>query len=430
MKIIILILLFLNFNYAYSQETLFSVVESAFIKNPRLNAERENFKAQKENVNISKSEFLPSLTISGSQTKTDSTNRTNQSGSQLADTSIETQSKSISIDQKIFQGFENLNSLKKSQLELQKAKNLLKNIEQETILETVTVIYDLVFQSKSKNFNLANVDLFERQVESDKARLQKGEITLTDLAQSESSLAGANAKLIAAQTDFINLKSKFEKITRISVPNQLEFTNLIKLNLPNNLNEAISLSKKNNPKLLMAEIDAKIAQKNLDIEKSKLSPSASINYTKSENSDFSTTVDEVDEEKVKATITWPIIKGGKNYSTIKQFTFKKEQSQLLLSDIKNEVKSETTNSWSNYMSSQSVLSATEAQLKAAEIANEGITLEYDSGNTRTTLELIQSRSLLLDARISHAKAERDFIVSQFKLLSQIGNLSLDSVKNL
>ncbi len=430
MKIIILILFFLNFNYAYSQETLFSVVESAFIKNPRLNAERENFKAQKENINISKSEFLPSLTISGSQTNTDSTNRTNQSGSQLADTSIETQSKSISIDQKIFQGFENINSLKKSQLELQKAKNLLKNIEQETILETVTVIYDLVFQSKSKNFNLANVDLFERQVESDKARLQKGEITLTDLAQSESSLAGANAKLIAAQTDFINLKSKFEKITRISVPNQLEFTNLIKLKLPNNLNEAIALSKKNNPKLLMAEIDAKIAQKNLDIEKSKLSPSASINYTKSENSDFSTTVDEVDEEKVKATITWPIIKGGKNYSTIKQFTFKKEQSQLLLSDIKNEVKSETTNSWSNYMSSQSVLSATEAQLKAAEIANEGITLEYDSGNTRTTLELIQSRSLLLDARISHAKAERDFIVSQFKLLSQIGNLSLDSVKNL
>ena len=135
--------------------------------------------------------------------------------------------------------------------------------------------------------------------------------------------------MIAAQTDFINLKSKFEKITRISVPNQLEFTNLIKLKLPNNLNEAIALSKKNNPKLLMAEIDAKIAQKNLDIEKSKLSPSASINYTKSENSDFSTTVDEVDEEKVKATITWPIIKGGKNYSTIKQFTFKKRTKSII-----------------------------------------------------------------------------------------------------
>ena len=74
------------------------------------------------------------------------------------------------------------------------------------------------------------------------------------------------------------------------------------------------------------------------------------------------------------------------------------------------------------------MEATKAQLKAAEIANEGITLEYDSGNTRTTLELIQSRSLLLDARISYARAQRDFIVSQFELAKQLGALSLKSFK--
>jgi outer membrane protein len=75
-----------------------------------------------------------------------------------------------------------------------------------------------------------------------------------------------------------------------------------------------------------------------------------------------------------------------------------------------------------------VLEATRAQLKAAEIANEGITLEYDSGNTRTTLEVIQSRSLLLDSRIAFAKAEKDYIVSQFELANQIGSLSLQSIK--
>ena len=69
-----------------------------------------------------------------------------------------------------------------------------------------------------------------------------------------------------------------------------------------------------------------------------------------------------------------------------------------------------------------------AQLKAAEIANEGITLEYDSGNTRTTLELIQSRSLLLNARITYAKSERDFIISQFELANQLGSLSVKSIK--
>ena len=81
-----------------------------------------------------------------------------------------------------------------------------------------------------------------------------------------------------------------------------------------------------------------------------------------------------------------------------------------------------------FQSSKSVLEATRAQLKAAEIANEGITSEYDSGNTRTTLELIQSRSLLLDARIAFAKAERDFIISQFELAKQIGTLSLKLLK--
>ena len=74
--------------------------------------------------------------------------------------------------------------------------------------------------------------------------------------------------------------------------------------------------------------------------------------------------------------------------------------------------------------------ATEAQLKAAEIANEGITLEYDSGSTRTTLEVIQSRSLFLDSRITFAKAERDFIISKFELAFQLGTLSLDSVNSL
>ena len=74
--------------------------------------------------------------------------------------------------------------------------------------------------------------------------------------------------------------------------------------------------------------------------------------------------------------------------------------------------------------------ATKSQLEAAEIANEGITLEYDSGSNRTTLELIQSRSLLLDARISNARAQRNFIISQFELLKEIGKLDINTAKNI
>ena len=202
------------------------------------------------------------------------------------------------------------------------------------------------------------------------------------------------------------------------------------IDLPNNLNDAVNIAKTNNLNLLIAKIDLKIAEKNLDIEKAKLSPSASINYSKSENQDYSSTIDQLDEETVKATITWPIIKGGENISSIKKSSLKKQQSLLLAEDAENKVITDTTNFWSNYQSSESLLTATEAQLKAAEIANEGITLEYDSSNTRTTLEVIQSRSLLLDSRIAFAKAERDYIISKFELAFQLGVLNLESIKPL
>jgi len=95
----------------------------------------------------------------------------------------------------------------------------------------------------------------------------------------------------------------------------------------------------------------------------------------------------------------------------------------LFQDSKNAVETDTANAWSSYQSSKSILDSIRTQVKAAEIANEGITLEYESGNSRTTLEVIQSKAILLDSRISLATSERDFLISQFNLLSTIGRLT-------
>ena len=194
-KYFVIFLLVLNFNNLLAENNALFYVKSALKNNPKINAERENLKAIKQNENISMSEFFPSLTISGSQSSTETSNIIDQSGSRSGNTKRNTETKKISIDQKIFQGFQGYNNFKKSRLEFEKAKNEYKQVEQDTILKSVSAYYDLIFKNKSKNFNLANVDLFERQVESDKSRLQKGEISLTDLAQSESSLAGAQAAL-------------------------------------------------------------------------------------------------------------------------------------------------------------------------------------------------------------------------------------------
>ena len=426
MRNLIIIFSILFFSQTKAENNLNFYTLKALDNNLQLNAERKNLEAAKQSKNISRSEFYPSLTISGNQTSTTTTNRINQSGSILADTNLDSETKSIELEQVIFSGFKGVNTFKKSELETQKAKLELKNVEQKTISDTAKAYFDLIYYFKNEKFNLSNVKLFERQVEVDNARVQKGEITLTDLAQSESSLAGANADLIKAKTEYFTSKTNFERITGVKPPNPEYLDQKIILNLPNTLKSSLNLANLNNIELLISKLDYEISIKDLNIERSRLSPSASINVSKTESKDFSSSIDKKDDESVKAAITWPIIKGGENVSAIKKSTFNKQRAELLLQDANKSVKTETANHWSDFKSFKGVLEATKAQLKAAEIANEGISLEYDTGITRTTLEVIQSRSLLLDARISHAKAERDFIISQFELAKQIGTLSIKS----
>ena len=429
MKIkLFLIVSFLIFSSLEASENLKFYIDNGIKNNLGLNAERKKFETAKQEKNISRSEFLPSLTITGDQSSTTSTNRVNQGGANLPDSNSDTESTTISIEQKIFSGLKGVNTFKKSELETQKAKLELKEIEQKTILDIAFAYFDIIYKYKNEKFNNLNVNLFIRQVEFDNARLQKGEVTLTDLAQSESSLAGANANLIKAKTELLASKTNFERVTREKTPDIDNLNEGVILDLPNSLDLALKLSHLKNINYLISKLDYEISVKELNIEKARFSPSASITVSKSENKDFSSSIDEKDDETVKATITWPIIKGGENVSSLKKSSFNEQRAKLLLQDAKNNTTTKTSNIWSKYVSSKSVLLATSAQLKAAEIANEGITLEYDSGGKRTTLEVIQSRSLLLDSRIAHAKAQRDFMVSQFELAKQVGTLSQKSLK--
>ena len=132
-KYFIIFYLFLNFQMLFAENNIIFFVESALKNNPKINAERENLKSVEQNINISRSEFLPRLTLSGSQTSTQTSNIIEQSGTRTGDTKRNTESKKISIDQKIFQGFQGYNNFKKSRLEFEKAKNEYKLIEQNTI---------------------------------------------------------------------------------------------------------------------------------------------------------------------------------------------------------------------------------------------------------------------------------------------------------
>ena len=426
-KLFILLIFYFFSTNLYCQD-LTKTLSDAFKNNSRLNAERASLNAAKQDINISRGEFLPSITISGDISSQEDTARTDQVGDPLKDINNTPESQSVLIEQKIFDGFSNYNNLKKSELEFEYAKFELNKLEQEVILSAAKAYYNLGYNFKNLEFNQLNFELFERQVESDRARLERGEISLTDFAQSESSLAGAQAKLITARNELISGKKNFQKIIGSESPEQINLAFIPDLKTPTSLQTATAISEQINPRLNLAKIDLEIAERELFAARGDLAPSASISYEKKKNYDLSSTLDEREREEVKATLKWPLFKGGQNISSIKKAKFKLEEKKLLFEDISDQVNIDTANAWTTYNSSKSVLDATTAQLKAAEIANEGITLEYDTGNKRTTLEVIQSRTLLLDARTSYAMAQRDYAIAQFNLLASIGDLYLDNIK--
>ena len=260
-------------------------------------------------------------------------------------------------------------------------------------------------------------------METDQNRLERGEISLTDLSQSESSLAGANANLISAKNDLISSIVNYEKIVGKKPSEDIRDIKTPNMWLPESLAEAYRISEKENPDIQIAALEYEKSNQDVLIAGSDFAPSATLSYEITEQDDMSSTVTERTQQTVKATASWPLFSGGSNLFGLREAKELRNKKELLLQDTKKTVNTTVTNAWSNYQSSKSLLDSIKSQVKAAEIANEGITLEYESGNKRTTLEVIQSRTILLDSKISLATSEKNFLISQFNLLSSIGRLT-------
>ena len=402
--------------------TLTESLNSAYINNPKLNAERASMRASIEEKREAISEFLPSVTISGYVSEQDNTKGSS------ADSNFEPSEQSILIEQKIFQGFSGVGNLKKKNYGHTLAEFKLKKIEQEILLLAAEAHTDLLLSEKKLNINIMNVELLERQVETDQNRLEKGEINLTDLAQSESSLAGAEAALITAKNDLVTSKANFEKIIRTKPSKNLEDTNELKLFLPESLASAYRISKSENPDLQISFLEYKQSELDVVIAGSELAPTATLSYEIAEQDDISSTVTDRTQQTIKAQASWPLFSGGSNIFNLRKAQEIKNQKELLLEDSKKMVETNVANAWSSYQSSRSVLDSIRSQVKAAEIANEGITLEYESGSSRSTLEVIQSRTILLDARLDLASSEREYLISQLNLLAAVGRLTAKNLR--
>ena len=421
-KISLSFLIFLLFYNTANAVSLYQALNDTYKNNTQLNAERENINAAEEDINISQADYMPSISLSGSKSFENTNEITTQSGTDTSIDDVNPLSSSIKLEQKLFDQGRDFNHQKNIVgLELAKARLIKK--EQEILYSAIDAFTGLILAREKLNINRRNLNLLIRQVETDKVRLDRGQITITDLSQSESSLAGAQAQFTQSKSDLLISKLNYENIIgNIDDPSKLKKSSNSIVKIPENLSKAVSLSKENNPDIKIAELELIQSEKDIEISKSDLSPTASLSLERSYNYDLSTTYDEREKDVLKATVNWPFYSGGKKRSKVKKDSNLNYRKRLLLEDTIKTNETNVASAWSSLEASKGFLNSVRAQVRAANIAFEGISAEYERGS-RTTLDVIQSNSLLLSAQISLANSERNYLLSQYSLLKVAGLLN-------
>jgi len=429
MKKILLVIVFtiISINYAFSV-TLTEALIQTYKNNTELNAERENVKVSQKDLIISKADYLPSASITGSKSKEKTNKLTNQGGGDASITDVDPLIATIKLEHTLVDfGRDAEYKKKKIGINLAEAKLLKK--EQDIFYKAIEAYSGLILANEKLTINQINLSLLERQVETDKVRLERGQITVSDLAQSESSLAGAQAQFIQAKNEIVTNKLNYENIIgKILNPKSLEKTSESIVSIPQSLNSAIDLSKQNNPDITIAKLELEQSEKDIEIAESDLKPTATLSLERSYSDNLNTTYDKKEKDVLKATVSWPFYSGGKKRVTISKNQNLKTRKRLLLD---NAIKTNDTivaTAWANLQSSKSFLNSVRLQVRAAQIANEGITAEYERGSGRTTLDVIQSNTLLLNAKVSLSNSERNYLLAQYNLLNSVGLLNSNYLK--
>ena len=428
-KISLITFCLITFIIPVNAATLSDALKQTYQNNLELKAERKNLEVQKEVLNISKSDFFPTLTLSGTKSFEDTNKLTNQDGTDASITNTNPMTSSVKLEQTLLDGSERGTKYEKSKLGLNLSEAQLIKKEQDVFMKAIEAYTGLILAYEKLSINEENVNLLQRQFEIDNARLSRAQITATDLAQSQSSLSGAQAGYIGAQNNIVTSKLAYENIIGPIVSNEkLKKIYNSEVPLPSSLVDAKKISEQKSPDLIIAEIEYGQSELDVKIARSDLSPTAKLSLERSYTDDLSATYDEREKDVLQATVSWPFQFGGKNKSNVNKNLQVKGMKKLLLENAFRNNTQTVTAAWSTLESSKSLLRAVQSQVKAAEIANEGITFEYESGLNRSTFDVLQSRSNLINAKINLAEAERNYLLAQYRLLKSAGLLNSEYLK--
>ncbi len=421
---------------ALSAEDLREALAAAYSSNPQLAAARAALRASDENAFQANSGFLPSLSGAAnygkSTTSLESTGLNPGTGmTETNNSDIDNTRKdySLTANQSIFSGFQTVNARKQADAMIKAGRADLLNTEQTIFLNAVTAYVDVLMNEATFDLQNNNVQVLERQLQASKNRFEVGEITRTDVAQSEASLAAAVSQQITAEANLAASRSTYRSVIG-NTPASLTQPEALP-QLPASLNEATDFALESNPAVVIARYNEKAAQYAVKQAKGGLSPTvgfrASISRVESEggqsfgafvdNSTSNSTV-----KQVGVGMTVPLYTGGARHSDIRRAKQTRSQRLLLIQAAERQVMEQVSISWDQFRATSSSIQSIEAQVRANSIALEGVRQEAAVGS-RTTLNVLDAEQKLLDSNVQLVRAKRNQYVAAYGMLASMGSLT-------
>lgn len=400
---------------------IFQAMSMTYDTNPNLKAQRAYLSSIDENVAIAKSGYRPNLYLSGAYGEADKS-----ANKQAAGQGFDTRNKNLAVrvSQPVFSGFQTVNSVKAADSLVRSEQFNLANVEQQILLSAATAYLDVLRDAMIVELQRNNEKLLKKRLDETKERFNVGELTRTDVSQSEARYSQAKASRIAAEGDLEASRSVYVQIVGVD-PEELEEPETIINMVPKSLDQVLDFARSNNFEIQKSKhlMDAK--QYEVNANTGALLPQVSMDGAASKYRGYVRDVHgETDVESLEwtANMTVPLYSAGSDRAKIRQAKYQKWQAQELVLATEREVISDVYSYWEYLVANQARIKAISDQIKANEIALDGVQKEESVGN-RTVLDVLDAYQELLNSNVEEVKARRDYHLSAMQLLLSMGKLT-------
>jgi outer membrane protein len=400
-----------------SAETLKEAMASAYSSNSTLRSERARLRSTDELVPQALSGWRP--TVTAQATATQEWSDSNKSKR----TSNDPKTLSINLSQPIFRGFKTVEGTKVAEANVRAGREQLLSVEQNVLYNTVLAYMNVVRDRQILGLRQKNVSFLQKQLQASQARFNAGELTRTDVAQSRSSLSGAQASVAVAVANLKASESNYVTVVG-HTPKKLEGVRMAQR--PSSLDQALSLAQETNPNILAAAYLEEAATHSVEVARGDLLPTLSVSGTASYTDDPQVGVDRSNFQSIQGTLTIPLYEAGRVYSAVRQSKQIASQKRIDVITAVRSVRENVTNAWNSLISYHQSLSSIAIQLSASKLSLDGVRQEYQVGS-RTTIDVLNAQQALLNVQITEVSARHDQIVGSYLLLASMGRLTAENL---